>query len=144
MAGVAGAAGLAAAIFLFMRRRKQKKVINSSSKLLKYSGSGGTPRSRVGDMESGSIEDPPTHLFTYEELEEATDCFNENRELGDGGFGTVYKGRRVEMISYKAMLRPLDLHFFSANCHPTLFSKPCYCQFVRSKMLVLACVALFI
>ncbi|KAM7266757.1 hypothetical protein ACFE04_008923 [Oxalis oulophora] len=32
-------------------------------------------------------------VFGYEELEEATDHFSENRELGDGGFGTVYYGK---------------------------------------------------
>ncbi|KAL9231316.1 hypothetical protein vseg_006557 [Gypsophila vaccaria] len=31
-------------------------------------------------------------LFSYGELEEATENFNEARELGDGGFGTVYYG----------------------------------------------------
>ncbi|TVU35464.1 hypothetical protein EJB05_17355 [Eragrostis curvula] len=77
--------------FFVIRKKKQKKGVNSSSKLLKYSGSGGTPYSRGGDTESGSIQDLQTHLFSYEELEEATDRFNDNRELGDGGFGTVYK-----------------------------------------------------
>nr|GEW43877.1 leaf rust 10 disease-resistance locus receptor-like protein kinase-like 1.4 [Tanacetum cinerariifolium] len=31
-------------------------------------------------------------VFTYEELEVATDYFNDSRELGDGGYGTVYHG----------------------------------------------------
>ncbi|XP_017217555.1 LEAF RUST 10 DISEASE-RESISTANCE LOCUS RECEPTOR-LIKE PROTEIN KINASE-like 1.2 isoform X2 [Daucus carota subsp. sativus] len=31
-------------------------------------------------------------VFDYAELEEATDNFNPSRELGDGGFGTVYYG----------------------------------------------------
>lgn len=31
-------------------------------------------------------------VFNYHELEEATDNFSQSRELGDGGFGTVYYG----------------------------------------------------
>ncbi|KAK8569163.1 hypothetical protein V6N13_107025 [Hibiscus sabdariffa] len=32
------------------------------------------------------------HVFSYEELEEATDNFNPSKQLGEGGFGTVYYG----------------------------------------------------
>ncbi|GJS89981.1 leaf rust 10 disease-resistance locus receptor-like protein kinase-like 1.4 protein [Tanacetum coccineum] len=37
-----------------------------------------------------------TQVFTYEELAVATDNFNDSRELGDGGFGTVYYGKLLD------------------------------------------------
>ncbi|MFS7973404.1 putative protein kinase RLK-Pelle-WAK-LRK10L-1 family [Helianthus anomalus] len=35
-------------------------------------------------------------VFTYEELEVATDNFSDSRELGDGGCGTVYHGKLLD------------------------------------------------
>ncbi|KAI3768116.1 hypothetical protein L2E82_18548 [Cichorium intybus] len=35
-------------------------------------------------------------VFSYEELEVATDNFNDSRELGDGGFGAVYYGKLID------------------------------------------------
>nr|XP_016482174.1 PREDICTED: LEAF RUST 10 DISEASE-RESISTANCE LOCUS RECEPTOR-LIKE PROTEIN KINASE-like 1.2 [Nicotiana tabacum] len=43
------------------------------------------------DYEGGSNYGVP--VFSYTELEEATSKFDSSRELGDGGFGTVYYGK---------------------------------------------------
>lgn len=52
------------------------------------------------DLEKGSTYFG-AHIFSYAELEEATNNFDASRELGDGGFGIVYYGRIV--TSYKLL-----------------------------------------
>jgi hypothetical protein len=32
-------------------------------------------------------------IFSYQELCQATNCFHEENEVGDGGFGSVYLGK---------------------------------------------------
>ncbi|XP_022759281.1 LEAF RUST 10 DISEASE-RESISTANCE LOCUS RECEPTOR-LIKE PROTEIN KINASE-like 1.4 isoform X2 [Durio zibethinus] len=49
------------------------------------------PTSNLDDLEKRSTYFG-AHVFRYEELEEATDNFNPSKELGEGGFGTVYYG----------------------------------------------------
>lgn len=44
------------------------------------------------DLERGSTYFG-VQVFTYTELEEATQQFDPSRELGEGGFGTVYYGK---------------------------------------------------
>ncbi|XP_017699702.1 LEAF RUST 10 DISEASE-RESISTANCE LOCUS RECEPTOR-LIKE PROTEIN KINASE-like 1.2 isoform X8 [Phoenix dactylifera] len=73
---------------LWFRYKKRKQHSPSSKDLIRNSSFEASSK----DPELGSIH-YQTHVFTYEELQEATNHFDSSKELGDGGFGTVYKGK---------------------------------------------------
>ncbi|XP_057733445.1 LEAF RUST 10 DISEASE-RESISTANCE LOCUS RECEPTOR-LIKE PROTEIN KINASE-like 1.2 isoform X3 [Arachis stenosperma] len=86
-AAVVGLFGLAMALLFYQRRKKTS-----------YGMSYTQPRSLSSDPSSWKDTEKGSqyfgaHLFTYTELEEATNFFDPSRELGDGGFGTVYYGQ---------------------------------------------------
>lgn len=86
-------------------------------------------------------------FFSYEELEQATGFFDEKKELGDGGFGSVYLGnlwdgrlvavkrlyhnnsRRVEQFGN-------EVRILSSLKHPNLVLLIGYCQDRRELLLV--------
>ncbi|PIN26563.1 Serine/threonine protein kinase [Handroanthus impetiginosus] len=70
-------------VFVAYHRRYKKRYSRSS--LLSR---GSSYPSLAKDLEKVGV-----HIFDYNKLEEATDHFNPKRELGDGGYGAVYKGK---------------------------------------------------
>ncbi|RID48265.1 hypothetical protein BRARA_I04789 [Brassica rapa] len=89
----AGVVGIAAAsIFWFVYHRRITKSYRTSSALLprNLSDQSSKPSS---DVEKAEELLAGVRLFSYEELEEATNSFDPSKELGDGGFGTVYYGK---------------------------------------------------
>ncbi|OAY57122.2 LEAF RUST 10 DISEASE-RESISTANCE LOCUS RECEPTOR-LIKE PROTEIN KINASE-like 1.3 isoform X2 [Manihot esculenta] len=106
--GIAGAAavgiGLGCWFLLIIQRRKRIATQTQSGDLPTAPASKGHPASTINfsqttpsypssksDLEKGSTYFG-TQVFSYEELVEATDNFDPSKELGDGGFGTVYYG----------------------------------------------------
>ncbi|KAK7840738.1 wall-associated receptor kinase-like 9 [Quercus suber] len=67
---------------------KQRKLIKLKEKFFKQNG--GFLLQQQLSKHNGSIE--ATQIFTAEELKKATNNYQENRILGQGGQGTVYKG----------------------------------------------------
>ncbi|XP_008441628.2 LEAF RUST 10 DISEASE-RESISTANCE LOCUS RECEPTOR-LIKE PROTEIN KINASE-like 1.2 isoform X2 [Cucumis melo] len=52
--------------------------------------------SSKSDIETPTTTNHGIRVFNYAELETATNNFDRSRELGDGGFGTVYYGKLVD------------------------------------------------
>ncbi|CAL9170363.1 unnamed protein product, partial [Musa hybrid cultivar] len=85
--GVGCLAALSFLCLVYVCRRKRPQPSASSVLLARPVAS--------SDPESG-IEQYHTQVFTYEELEAATDGFSASNKLGDGGFGAVYKGKLLD------------------------------------------------
>ncbi|XP_071707422.1 LEAF RUST 10 DISEASE-RESISTANCEUS RECEPTOR-LIKE PROTEIN KINASE-like 1.5 [Rutidosis leptorrhynchoides] len=92
---------------------------------------------------------PP--VYTYEELEIATNNFDPTRKIGDGGFGSVYKGQLKEnktyAIKYLHKQNPTSNSFstksfcneiliLSSLNHPNLVKLHGYCSDPRGLLLV--------
>ncbi|KAF5457476.1 hypothetical protein F2P56_021576 [Juglans regia] len=106
--GGAGIVGILLGFWIFsIRQRKKKRAEEAKIKELPTTppSSKGIPDSSTNlsqstpsythsksDLEKGSTYFG-AHIFSYAELEEATNNFDSSRELGDGGFGTVYYGK---------------------------------------------------
>ncbi|GAB4855841.1 hypothetical protein Ancab_039785 [Ancistrocladus abbreviatus] len=71
---------------------KRRKKIKQRAKFFKRNG--GLLLQQQMNSNEGIVE--KTKIFTTYELEKATDNFNENRILGQGGQGTVYKGMLMD------------------------------------------------
>ncbi|CAL4951316.1 unnamed protein product [Urochloa decumbens] len=117
------------ALFLVITLHKRRKRKRSSS-LAGLIRDDGTPLASLR-KEFSMTASPRTHIFTYEELDEATDGFSDERELGVGGFGTVYKGimrdgstvavKRLYKNSYKSVEQfQNEVEILSRLRHPNL------------------------
>ncbi|XP_059453293.1 LEAF RUST 10 DISEASE-RESISTANCE LOCUS RECEPTOR-LIKE PROTEIN KINASE-like 1.2 [Corylus avellana] len=84
-----GTVAIMLVIFFFYQRRNKKKYGPSSY----VSRSISSYPSSMTDREMGISNYFGAPLFNYSELEEATKNFDSSKELGEGGFGTVYYGK---------------------------------------------------
>ncbi|XP_034681015.1 wall-associated receptor kinase-like 1 [Vitis riparia] len=76
-------------LYIVLKRRKKIKYKEKC-----FNRNGGLLLEQQLSSSEGNID--KTKLFTSKELEKATDRYNENRVIGQGGQGTVYKGMLMD------------------------------------------------
>ncbi|CAL5186598.1 unnamed protein product [Lathyrus oleraceus] len=89
---VFGAFAVIVAIY-FYRRRKNKTYAKSYLQSRSLSSELTSKDPENGSQYFGRSQNFGVQHFTYSELEEATNYFDPSKELGEGGFGTVYYGK---------------------------------------------------
>ncbi|XP_012848334.1 PREDICTED: wall-associated receptor kinase-like 6 [Erythranthe guttata] len=87
---ISGGTVLGALILFFAAWKSITKKIKAKRKLKFFKQNGGLLLQQKLSSNDNSLE--KTNLFGSKELAQATDRYNENRVLGRGGQGTVYKG----------------------------------------------------
>ncbi|CAJ1935427.1 unnamed protein product [Sphenostylis stenocarpa] len=90
--------------YIYYSRQKKKNYLHAVSSTVLSNSKGITYSSSLEDPEKG-CKYFGVHFFTYSELEEATDFFDPDKELGDGGFGKVYFGKLQDgrLVAVKRM-----------------------------------------
>jgi len=84
--------------FLFLSGARTGSVTITTSKLSTNSSSnfgqstGSSSESNSGEVYGQILETPNLRIYTFAELKSATKNFKPDTVLGEGGFGTVYKG----------------------------------------------------
>ncbi|KAH6831589.1 Protein kinase superfamily protein [Perilla frutescens var. hirtella] len=110
---------------------------------------GGKKQRNIGEsgMKRGGIV-APGKVFTFQELASATENFNPDLLVGDGGFGRVYKGRlktTKQVVAVKQLDRNRDQETteflaevlaLSLIQHPNLVNLIGYCADGRQRILV--------
>lgn len=90
--GLAVAAALVTiALVLFLACYAKRRKTHSRGVANDFGKYGRKDTEAASALRKSMIGDLP--IFSYEELRQATNCFHEKNEIGDGGFGSVYLGK---------------------------------------------------
>ncbi|KAL9148823.1 hypothetical protein ABFS82_12G068700 [Erythranthe guttata] len=105
---ISGGSVLGALILLFAAWKYIKRRIKANHKLKFFKRNGGLLLQQELSSTDNGLE--KTKLFSSKELAQATDRYNENRVLGRGGQGTVYKGMLTDgrIVAVKKSIKVED------------------------------------